>query len=119
ARGNSPGTRCTETGAKAPHWDGRWHADCPAPTSHDSDSPYGDKSAWRCPPCGDVGGSGAPARAARRKVLWNARCRAHIGHNAAFESSLRRALACWGVDAWAEVAHVRGSRLAWARQHAA
>ncbi len=59
APGNSPGTRYSGIVSKVHRWDGRWHADYPTPTSRDTYSPYGDKSAARCPPCGAAGGWGA------------------------------------------------------------
>src|SRR5262249_12085875 len=65
----SLGTRYTGTAARGHHWDGHWHADCPILTSRDSDSRHGDRSAWRCPPCGDGGGLGASARVALEVAL--------------------------------------------------
>src|SRR5438132_9540514 len=57
--GSSPRSLCSGIGATVHHWDGHWRAGSPASPSHDTDSPYGDKSAVRCPPCGGGDGSAA------------------------------------------------------------
>src|SRR4030095_3270018 len=87
--------------ARGCHWDGHWHADCPARASRDSDSPYGDRNAWRCPPCGGAGGSGAWGRVVREGVLGDVPSLAHTGHKEGCASGRQRGWGGWDVCAWA------------------
>jgi transposase len=52
-------TRCSGTGARGHHWDGRWRADCPDRATPDNHNRHTDSSAVRCRSHGDAGASGA------------------------------------------------------------
>src|SRR5262249_3738802 len=104
-------TRYTETDATDRHWDGRWPASCPAPASHDSDSRSGDRSAARCPPCGDAGGLGVSARGAPAAAVEDGRLLVHTRHKGAWWSGRQTV---WAWAGWAWLARW-WLRFAWAR----
>jgi hypothetical protein len=82
---------CSRVSGGGKNWrtseDGQWPAACPIPASRERDSQHGDRRAWKCPPCGDGGGSGgASPQVAPEVTLGEARLRAQTGHKPAWTS---------------------------------